>query len=198
MGHHAAKSGIAPKVLNLGCGFKQWIGATNVDAFDICKPDIVWNINDTPWPWAHEGEYDAIMAHHVFEHLDDWWAVFKECARVLKPGGTLEIKVPDESSGTALSYRDHHHVFTVYSFHGVVDGGGLVAARHGTNAWAAGEVGSVPLKAVSFAQVPHQSYWWMAKCFPWLMAFCARHMRNFIWEQIFTFEKLPIGEAKNE
>ena len=40
-----------PLVLNLGCGYSKEPGMTNVDAFDVCEPDVVWNLNNFPWPW---------------------------------------------------------------------------------------------------------------------------------------------------
>lgn len=171
-----------PVVLNLGCGFSKMVGAVNVDAFPICEPDVVWDLNRTPFPWA-DNSVDHIEARHVFEHLDDWWAAFIECARILKPGGTLEIRVPDESSRTAATYRDHRHVFSMVSFHG------CLGYTHGTNAWAVGEEGSVPMAMTSYQQVPFKRYNWM-RYVPGLLRFVADHMRNFIWEQRFTFQKI--------
>jgi SAM-dependent methyltransferase len=193
MGTDREKVGINANVniLNLGCGFKKIINAVNVDVFDNCSPDIVWDLNKVPWPWAKDGEFDIILARHVFEHLDDWWAVFVECARVLKVGGTLEIRVPDESSSTALSYRDHKHIFTALSFHGIKDGNDYVTWRGGTNAWAVSQENTVPFKANMAGHVPFPRYEWMLKKrWYWLLLFCARHLRNFIHETVFIFEKI--------
>lgn len=178
-----------PRVLNIGCGHKKFVGAVNVDAFDTCKPDIVWDLNKVPWTWAKDNEFDVIFARHVFEHLTDWWPAFSECARVLKVGGKLEIRTPDESSSTALAYRDHHHIFTAFSFHGIKDGNNIVTWRSGTNAWAITQEGTVPFKALLAAQIPFPKYTWMLH-FHWLLQFCARHMRNFIHEQVFVFERI--------
>lgn len=189
---------VQPNILNLGCGFKKFMGGVNVDAYANCSPDILWDLNQTPWPWAEDNSFDVIYAHHVFEHMVDWWAVFKECARVLKVGGTLEIRIPDESSSTALSYRDHHHIFTPYSFHGIMEGNDIVTHRSGTNAWAIGEERTVPFKAIFYARVPHKKYLWMIR-WPWkyLLSFCALHLRNFIWETIIVFQKIePDREGK--
>ena len=173
-----------PVVINLGCGFKKMDGAINVDAYDICEPDVVWDLNDTPFPFK-DNSADIIEAWHIFEHLIDWWPCFKECARILKPGGFLHIRVPDESSMSALAYRDHHHVFSMLTFHGSVKG----QYRSGTNAWAKTVEGSVPFMLTGYNQVPFEKYQWMAKWCPWVLRFCAEHMRNFIWEQRFTFQK---------
>lgn len=192
----AAMGPDAPQVvLNLGCGFNKMPGALNVDAFDICNPDMVVDLNTAPWPWA-DNSVDQIFMHHVMEHIPNWWEAFTECGRILKIGGMFQMAVPDESSGTALSYRDHHHVFTMHSFHGAfrADGRDFRAA---TNAWAATEQGNVPLAMVAYTQVPFMEYSWMARWCPWLLRFCANHMRNFVKEQIFTFQRLPDREATN-
>ena len=175
-----------PVALNIGCGFDIIPGMINVDAYDSCNPDVVWDLNTTPLPWV-DNSVDSILAKHIFEHLTDWWPAFEECARILKPGGTLDMRVPDESSKTALTYRDHNHVFSTASFHGIR---GRV---HGTNAWAIEKNDSVPLVMTGYQQVPFKQYNWM-RYVPGLLRFVADHMRNFIWEQRFIFTK--IGRAK--
>lgn len=173
-----------PIVLNLGCGFKKGYGMINVDAYEVCKPDLVHNLNVFPYPFP-TNYADVIYMHHVLEHIPDWWGAFCECVRILKPGGTLEIRVPDESSCTALTYRDHHHVFSLCSFHGILD------KKAGTNAWAEGEKNSVPVRLIEYWKVPHAQYKWMLKTFVGLkiLEFCGNHMRNFIHEQVFIFQK---------
>lgn len=176
------------KYINLGCGYKKMIGAINVDAYDCCNPDVVQDLNETPWEWVESDSVDFIAAHHIFEHLIDWWPAFAECGRILKPGCVLEIKLPDESSASALSYRDHHHIFTPWSFHGALNYK-AEPFRHGTNAWANTVSGKIPLKMMQWNRSPFEKYNWMLR-FPRLLNFCADHLRNFIWEQTFTFVKV--------
>jgi len=171
--------------LNLGCGFRKKKGCINVDAFDICEPDIVHDLNVFPYPWADDS-IDGIIMWHVLEHLDDWWGAFLECARILKPGARLSIHVPDESSSSAITYRDHNHVFCVWTFRGITGD-----QPYGQNAWAAIEHETVPLKMISFRRVPFKKYNWMMRWgFRWLLKLCADHMRNFIHEQRFMFIKI--------
>ena len=171
--------------LNLGCGFSKHPQCINVDKYDICDPDIVHDLNVFPYPWDDDS-VDGIIMFHTLEHLDDWWGAFCECARILKVGGQLEIRVPDESSSSALTYRDHNHVFMVHSFHGIKDRSGW-----GTNAWAHIEDETVPLEMVSYQRVPFPRYMWMRHWpFLWLLNFCAEHLRNFIHEQRFLFTKI--------
>lgn len=171
--------------LNLGCGLKKALGPEwiNVDAYASCDPDLVWDLNKTPFPWK-TNSIDHIYMSHSLEHVKEWWPCFTECARILKPGALMEIRVPDESSRTALTYRDHFHVFSRISFHGIK------GQSHGTSAWAIDNQESVPLEMVSHHLVPHKQYNWMIKWCPWLLKFCGDHLRNFIHEQVFVFRKI--------
>lgn len=57
--------------------------------------DAVWDLNQTPWPWKDE-QFETVIAKAVFEHLDiDLLTAVDECWRILKPGGTIYIKVPN-------------------------------------------------------------------------------------------------------
>lgn len=176
--------------LNLGCGFNKMEGYINVDKYDICEPDVVVDLDKFPWPWP-DHSIDQIFASHVMEHLIDWWAAVNECARILKVGGIMEIRVPDESSSSALSYRDHNHVFSWFSFYGVrYTADSIIRLRPGYNAWAQTEWGKLPLIITGYAQVPDEKYLWMAKWCPRILRFCADHLRNFIREQRISFQKI--------
>ena len=189
--HTGAMMNDSPTIINLGCGFNKLIGAINVDAFEICNPDVVWDLNKFPYPFENNS-VDQIIARHVFEHLDDWWGALGECARILKNGGRMHIGVPDESSMSAITYRDHKHIFSLLSFHGIIN------YTSGSNAWAKTVETALPLKMIEYRRVPFKEYEWMIKWCPWLLSFCAKHLRNFIWEQRFEFQKqIPIG-GKNE
>lgn len=72
--------------LNFGCGTNRLEGWQNFDAdLDISKR--------LPFPDNHA---DFIFAEHVVEHIGYYEALafFKECRRVLKPGGVIRICVP--------------------------------------------------------------------------------------------------------
>src|SRR4029079_4045051 len=72
--------------INLGCGGNHIEGWKNFDAdVDIIKP--------LPF---HADYADLMFAEHVVEHVGYYEALafFRECLRVLKPGGILRIAVP--------------------------------------------------------------------------------------------------------
>lgn len=175
---------VEPLLLNLGCGFDKREGWVNADAYEVCNPDLLLDLNKVPLPWK-DNSVDEIYCSHVLEHVEDWWPTFVEFSRILKLGGILEIRVPDESSRTAITYRDHFHVFSLASFHGVHD------ATHGSSAWAKTEEKTIPLKLESYYQVPYVQYEWMTRFgFKWVLKFCSNHLRNFIHEQRFLFRKI--------
>jgi len=82
------------KWLDLGCGsVKVHEDAIGVDTYPYPCVDIVHDVSDL-W-FFKDGELDGIIASHVLEHIADTKAVLTEWNRVLKPGGTLIIVVPD-------------------------------------------------------------------------------------------------------
>jgi SAM-dependent methyltransferase len=98
------------KKLNLGCaGFKK-PGYINVDWQSIVVPDVSHNLNEYPYPFA-DNEFDLVEAFHCIEHLDRPFLVMTELHRILKPGGTLLIKVPHFSRG--MTHPEHFHGFDV-------------------------------------------------------------------------------------
>ena len=171
--------GFEKAILNVGCGLNMLPGAVNIDLYG--DPDVRHDLNVIPWPFE-DNKFVHIQAYHVFEHLTNWWGAFEECARVLVPYGTMELRMPHESSSTALCYRDHINVFGSQSFHGI---DGFMA---GTNAWAKDVKETVSLKLIDTALVPYKKYNWIARFFPKTLNFMAYHMRNFIWEQRYYFQ----------
>lgn len=53
------------------------------------------------------GQWDLIMLHHAFEHLDAPHEIMKQLAALLRPGGKLLIRIPTVSSEAFKHYREH-------------------------------------------------------------------------------------------
>lgn len=85
------------KFLNLGCGShysnnEEW---TNID-FASAKTNVIGHnlLNKLPFL---DNSFDLVYHSHVLEHFskEDGAKFVAECMRVLKPGGTLRIAIPD-------------------------------------------------------------------------------------------------------
>jgi predicted SAM-dependent methyltransferase len=68
------------------------------------------------------GELDYVVSRHNLEHYIDVVKTLREWRRVLRPGGTLAIIVPDERAGdTIFLDPTHKHCFTPESLKNLLD-----------------------------------------------------------------------------
>lgn len=99
--------------INLGCGHNKVDGFINIDKFEACQPDLLFDLEQTPWPFADD-EITEVLAIHVLEHLGadvaTFFRIFQELYRVMAPGGHIRIAVPhhrsDHFSGDPTHVRD--------------------------------------------------------------------------------------------
>lgn len=84
-----------PVCLNLGCWHRHIPGWVHVDLCDMPHIDHQSRIDDLPM--FADASVDLIYSSHSFEYFDRQQAprVLAEWHRVLKPGGTLRLAVPD-------------------------------------------------------------------------------------------------------
>ena len=108
----AAESYPQPTIrkLNIGSGAFKIGGFLNLDADPSAKPEIVYDLNNLPYPFP-SGSFEVIEASHILEHLDDPFAVMKELHRLLATGGLLVIRVPHFSRG--FTHAEHKRGFDV-------------------------------------------------------------------------------------
>lgn len=92
-------------MLNLGPGNKHLIGVDELE-----WPE--WNAEVDPTIPRGDGSVDAIFAFHFLEHLTDPRPVLRECQRVLRSGGTLNVVVPFYKSSMAFHDFDHKSYYT--------------------------------------------------------------------------------------
>ena len=102
-------------ILHLGSGRKYHVDAVNVDLVADTDPDVVHDLDRTPWPFP-DGRFSEVWAYDVLEHLDDLVAVMEEIHRVSRPGAILKATVPHFSCSNAFTDPTHRHYFGRFSF----------------------------------------------------------------------------------
>jgi len=82
-------------LLNLGCGRRFHRAWTNLD-FAPASPDVIAHDLSKPLPFE-SNHFAMVYCSHVLEHFDreSGERFLIECVRVLRPGGTLRVVVPD-------------------------------------------------------------------------------------------------------
>lgn len=83
--------------LNLGCGNKKIKGLINIDQSEQCEPDLLLNLENTPYPFK-SSSVDYIRMDSVLEHLpahpDDFFRILRELHRIAANGAILDIFCP--------------------------------------------------------------------------------------------------------
>lgn len=174
------------RVLNLGCGFTVYPAenVVNLDKFSCCSPDVEWDLEKTPLPFKDE-EFDYILANHVMEHIHNWWDLFKDCSRILKTGGVMDIFVPGLGSDSQLGFRDHVSFISPQSFYGVSNNRYRFA-----NAWAHEQTSTdaARMNMVSVTHVLEPGFKHMPK---FVQKFATKYLRNCVVEDHYQFIKEP-------
>lgn len=105
--------------LNIGCGDKILPGYVNIDKFDTFSPDLVWDLEKTPYPFK-DNSVTEIFASHVMEHIgqttDSFLNIMKEFYRILVIDGIVDIKVPHPRSDGFIGDPTHVRIITPVIF----------------------------------------------------------------------------------
>lgn len=99
--------------LNIGGGYKKFPGYVNVDNDPLCNAEYQFDITES-WPLAGNS-VDAVIAHHVFEHLGDpgFFNFMQELYRVCKPNTLIEVVVPHHRHDCFLNDPTHRRPITI-------------------------------------------------------------------------------------
>ena len=109
-------AGLDYVALELGCGANKRIAnAIGIDAIDYACVDLVGDAMEILKSFP-SGSVDAVHSYHFFEHLPDVSAMLDEIARIVKPGGRMEVVVPHFSNPHYYSDPTHRSFFGLYTF----------------------------------------------------------------------------------
>ena len=97
--------------INFGAGSDIRVGYLNHDIVSLDGIDLVFDLNNHPWP-IKAASVDEIIMNDVLEHLDDFMKSMEEIHRILKPQGFINLSVPYWNS--THRYMDPTHK---YGFH---------------------------------------------------------------------------------
>jgi len=102
--------------LELGCGpCKRHVDAIGIDVLDYDGVDLVGDVFDVLKLFP-DNSVDAVMAYHFIEHVADLPGLMSVLARIVKPGGSLELVAPHFSNPYFYSDPTHKQTFGLYTF----------------------------------------------------------------------------------
>ncbi|HYP20871.1 MAG TPA: methyltransferase domain-containing protein [Chloroflexia bacterium] len=104
-----------PQIRHVGAGRRKIVGAVTLDINPALGPDVVWDLNDFPYPFPSD-TFNIVVCEHVIEHLQHVISVMEELHRVSKPGGRVWVRVPHFSSLNFNTDPTHVHAFSSRSF----------------------------------------------------------------------------------
>ena len=95
-------------VLDVGCGTcKAEPGAVGIDVSPRSAADIIWDLDEFPWPLESDA-FERIHMSHVIEHVRDVTRTMAEIHRVGRAGADVFVVTPHFSSHN--SYTDPGHL----------------------------------------------------------------------------------------
>jgi SAM-dependent methyltransferase len=95
-------------VLDVGCGTrKAEPDAVGIDNHPRSVADIIWDLDEFPWP-VDSDTFDRVHMSHIIEHVRDVTRTMAEIYRVARPGADIFVVTPHFSSHN--SYTDPTHV----------------------------------------------------------------------------------------
>lgn len=95
-------------ILDIGCGTRKVDpAAVGIDSAPGSGADVIWNLDEFPWP-LEAGKFTRIHMSHIIEHLHDVMRAMAEVHRVAAAGADVFVTTPHFSSHN--SYTDPTHV----------------------------------------------------------------------------------------
>jgi SAM-dependent methyltransferase len=114
------------RVLHMGPGREEPFGV-KVDNQLAVRPDVLVDLNRPPYPFR-ENTFDAAYAFSVIEHLDNFFGVFAELHRILRPGGFIVVLTPHFSNDGSYIDPSHRLHLSARSFDYFIEGTDIFAS----------------------------------------------------------------------
>jgi SAM-dependent methyltransferase len=179
---------VSGDLLDVGCGMKpyeallggrttSWMGIDFVEsASGQTRADVFGSALDMPFA---DESFDTVLCTQVAEHVPEPARLFAECARVLRPSGTLILTTPQTEemheqphdyfryTRYGLQYLAQTHGFQVIAlqpFGGAVQTFALLAARELPKAFKIAPLHIVAKVAVAVINITGSIFdrWWLA------------------------------------
>jgi SAM-dependent methyltransferase len=113
------------RVLHMGPGRDESFGI-KVDFNRAVNPDVLADLNRPPFPFRDDS-FDAVYAFSIIEHLDNFFQVFADIHRVLKPGGFVVVLTPHFSNDASYIDPSHRLHLSARSFDYLIEGSDIFA-----------------------------------------------------------------------
>src|SRR5579872_5786441 len=114
------------RVLHMGPGREESLGVS-VDNLRSAHPTVLADLSRPPYPFR-DNSFDAAYAFSVIEHLENFFDVFAELHRVLKPGGFVALLTPHFSDDASYVDPSHRLHLALRSFDYFIEGTELFAS----------------------------------------------------------------------
>lgn len=102
--------------LDLGCGTKKFSPSfIGIDLSENTEVDIIGDVFDI-LDEIPDSTISQIYSSHFFEHIEDIPRLLRECMRVMKSGGNMDIIVPHHSNPFFYSDPTHKSFYGLYTF----------------------------------------------------------------------------------
>ena len=112
---------MAKTKLILGSAGAKDPSAVTLDIDPKHSPDVVHDLNKTPWPFENS-QFKNIVCHHVLEHLNDIDSAMAELHRICEKNGEIYAEVPHHTSWSANT-PEHKLRFNYFALDGYIEGG---------------------------------------------------------------------------
>ncbi len=104
-----------PFKLEIACGQNKPEGYFGIDIADTPQTDLVYDLENFPWPIPDNSVDEAACSHYI-EHTKDIIKFMEEVYRILKPGGKILIRAPYYNSVRGWQDPTHTRLISEATF----------------------------------------------------------------------------------